>query len=244
MLSKLKIKYIQSLGQKKFRDEEGMFIAESPHCVEEFIRSSPGQLTELFATREWMDRGISLPAGVQVIEVTQEELKRISRLNTPNEVLALARKFEPGALPDPSGTLVLALDSIQDPGNLGTIIRIADWFGLPALVCNTGTADIYNSKTVQATMGSLARVRVHYTSLVDWLSLWAGARVYASVMEGQDLRKVGKLSSGVMLIGNEARGLSDSLLARANVRITIPRLGEAESLNAAVAAGIILSHTC
>jgi TrmH family RNA methyltransferase len=244
MLSKLKIKYIQSLGQKKFRDEHGVFIAEGPRCIEEFIRSAAAQMLEVYATGEARKKFQSTAGNIPVVEISEEELERISRLNTPHQALAIIKKFPALAAPDPSARLVLALDGIQDPGNLGTIIRIADWFGIGDIVCGEGTAEIYNPKVVQATMGSLARISMHELDLDAWLDSHPDARVYACVMEGQDLRKLGTLRTGVILVGNESKGIRPSLIERANVRITIPRTGEAESLNAAVAAGIVLSHIC
>ena len=138
--------------------------------------------------------------------------------------------------------MVLALDNIQDPGNLGTIIRIADWFGISQVVCSEDTADVYNPKVVQATMGSIARVMVSYTSLTGWLSKQKEACIYAAVLDGQDVRTMKKPSGGILVIGNESKGISDEVLKLCNVRITIPQMGKAESLNAAVATGIILSH--
>ena len=138
--------------------------------------------------------------------------------------------------------MTLVLDSIQDPGNLGTIIRIADWFGIKQVVCSPACADIYNPKVVQSTMGSIGRVDVFYTELLAWLAMKQDIRIYASALEGQDVSKMPKLKEGLIIIGNESKGIHPDILARANVKITIPRMGEAESLNAAVATGIILSH--
>ena len=136
----------------------------------------------------------------------------------------------------------LVLDAIQDPGNLGTIIRIADWFGISQIICGTGCADIYNSKVVQATMGSIARVNVFYTDLPVWLKQRSGVRIYATMLEGKDVTKMSTIKEGLIIIGNESIGIDKEVLQYSNEKISIPRKGNAESLNAAVATGIILSH--
>jgi TrmH family RNA methyltransferase len=138
--------------------------------------------------------------------------------------------------------IILALDTIQDPGNLGTIIRIADWFGVTDIICSVGCADMYNAKVVQSTMGSLGRVNVIYTDLVLWLKQNKQLKIYSASLEGKDVKAIGKLKEGILIIGNEANGVSDEVMKLVTEKITIPGSGEAESLNAAVAAGIILSH--
>jgi RNA methyltransferase, TrmH family len=151
------------------------------------------------------------------------------------------KQFE-NVVPERAEGLILALDNIQDPGNLGTMIRIADWFGIQQIVCNEGTAECYNPKVVQATMGSISRVGVCYTHLEEWLAVQTHARIYAAVLDGQDIRKINPLKEGILLIGNESKGISPELLVMATQQISIPQIGKAESLNAAVAAGIIISH--
>jgi TrmH family RNA methyltransferase len=140
------------------------------------------------------------------------------------------------------GSLLIALDKIQDPGNLGTIIRIADWFGLSQIVCSPDSADCYSPKAVQSTMGSIARVSVSYTDLPAWFARQKDSRVFAASLEGRDVAQVAKISEGILVIGNESKGISEAVMDYCNVRINIPRRGKAESLNAAVATGIILSH--
>jgi RNA methyltransferase, TrmH family len=241
MLVKSQLKYIQSLGQKKSRDEAGVFIAEGPKIVHELIKDIPGQLKQLYAVAEWIELNRSLPSSIELIEVTDDELKKISQLTTPNQVLAIAGRFAtPGRL-DTTGRITLALDTIQDPGNLGTIIRIADWFGVEQIVCSRDCADIYNPKVVQATMGSIARLQVVYTDLATWLGAQQ-VRIYAAALEGEDVKTMNKLSEGIIVIGNESKGISDEIMTLVNVKITIARKGRAESLNAGVAAGVILSH--
>ena len=241
MLSKSRLKYIQTLGQKKFRLQEGCFLAEGPKLVAELLAEKRAAVLEIFALEEWITSNESLIGAMNCSKVSEQELEKISQLNTPNLVVALVKQFGDAA-PDPVEGLILALDNIQDPGNLGTIIRIADWFGIKQIICSEGTADCYNPKVVQATMGSIARVAVFYTDLATWLSAQASTGIYAAVLEGKDIRKMDPLKEGILLIGNESKGISPEILALANHRITIPQKGKAESLNAAVAAGIILSH--
>lgn len=241
MLSKSKVKYIQSLGHKKFRDEEGLFIAEGPKIVDELLAVKGMAVTEIYGVKEWIDGYRTGAAVVAVEEVTEAELAKISQLTTPNKVIALIRKPAPQPI-DPRQSITLALDTIQDPGNMGTIIRIADWFGIANIVCSTGSADAYNPKVVQATMGSLARVNILYTELASWLGTLEGIRVYGAALEGQPVTGIAPLKEGIVVIGNEAKGISTEVMRYVNVKLTIPRIGEAESLNAAVATGIILSH--
>jgi TrmH family RNA methyltransferase len=171
--------------------------------------------------------------------VTQEELSRISQLVTPNQALAVIRQA-PNTPPAASGFHIY-LDRIQDPGNLGTIIRIADWFGAAAVVCSEGSAELYNPKVVQSTMASIARVPVYYDKSYQWLSEQTTVK-YAAVLNGTPVQEINAAANGILLIGNESKGLSDEVLAMATQKITISKKGEAESLNAAVATGILLSH--
>ena len=242
MLSKSKVKYIQTLGQKKFRQEERCFIAEGPKLVEEFLESIPGQVISLYALDEWIQSHPRLPGTVTCEAVSPEELEKISQLSTANQVLAVIRYFPEQDQVNSRGKWVLALDQIQDPGNMGTLIRIADWFGISQIVCSRDAADRYNPKVVQSTMGSLARVQVFYTDLEEWLSGQSGSRIYAAMLEGKDVTTLTRQTEGILLLGNESRGISDQLSRLAQERVTIPRKGRAESLNAAVAAGILLSH--
>jgi len=242
MIAKNQLKYIQSLGQKKFRDEEGMFIAEGPKIIEELIASSPNLIHQVYALPEWIESHRNLSQNINVIEIDEKDLERISQLNTPNKVLAVVKKFEIPATMQAKGTVSLVLDTIQDPGNLGTIIRIADWFGVEQIACSTDCADIYNPKVVQSTMGSIARVKLLYTDLVKWLGSQKDIRIYAAALEGRDVTDMDKINEGLIIIGNESKGISPALLDLANEKIHIPQKGKAESLNAAVATGIILSN--
>ena len=165
MLGKSQAKYIQSLGQKKVRDEEGVFIAEGPKIVAELLASANAKIQQLYALPAWIKTNHQDCNGVELVEADEKDLEKISQLTTPNQVLAIIKKFD---IPDHIQTkeaVSLVLDTIQDPGNLGTIIRIADWFGLEQIICSNDCADMYNPKVVQSTMGSIARVNVFYTDL-------------------------------------------------------------------------------
>lgn len=240
MLIKSQVKYIQSLSHKKLRDSEGVFVAEGPKLINELL-SAGLPLQQLYAVKEWIE-GQKQPIAADVTEIFPSELERISLLQTPNLVLGIFKKPAFAATRPVRNTLSLMLDTIQDPGNMGTIIRCADWFGISQIFCSQDCADAYNPKVVQASMGSIARVQVGYGSLTAMLTQEPGLPTYAAVLNGTDLRKLPPIKEGVIIIGNESKGISDELLALSRNKITIPRHGKAESLNAAVATGIILSH--
>ena len=240
MVSRSQLKYIQSLGQKKYRDEEGVFVAEGPKLVKELIESDV-ELTQVYALDEWIEDNKDLLRSVNVTAINETELERTSQLKTPNKVIAIVKKFEVNE-PGIKERISLVLDTIRDPGNLGTIIRIADWFGVSQIICSTDCADMYNSKVVQATMGSIARVNVFYTDLPVWLKQRSGVRIYAAMLEGKDVTNMSTIKEGLIIIGNESMGINKEVLQYSNEKISIPRKGSAESLNAAVATGIILSH--
>ena len=244
MLVKSKAKYIQSLGQKKFRQQEGVFIAEGPKLVNELLTEHSGSVLEVFAVKNWIEANGRLATNCDLTEITEGELEKISQLTTPNQVLAIIKQSTPIKPVAEKEKFILVLDGIQDPGNLGTIIRIADWFGVQHIVCSEDSADSYNPKVVQSTMGSIGRVNVFYTSLTKWLGEQQDARIYAAVLEGQDITRMQQPGGGLIVIGNESKGISEEVLRFCNVSITIPQKGKAESLNAAVATGIILSHFC
>jgi TrmH family RNA methyltransferase len=235
MLAKSQVKYIQSLGQKKFRDQEGAFVAEGPKMVRELLAMPNLELLYLIGVASFRE------AGFPLIDVKESELQRVSSLSTPNQVLAVFRKpvfdrdgFDEG--------INLVLDGIQDPGNLGTIIRIADWFGIGRVVCTPDSADVFSPKATQSTMGSIGRVHVLYEDPVALMERYPGLPVYAAVLEGKSIYGQSAIRKGWVVIGNESKGIRGELLQRATNPITIPRVGQAESLNAAVATGIILSH--
>jgi RNA methyltransferase, TrmH family len=240
MISKSQVKYIQSLGQKKHRDKEQVFIAEGPRLVTDLLQSKNVVVTQLYASHDWIAANEEFLKDINTNAILDRELETISQLKTPNKVVAIVKKFEQKK-PISRAHISLILDTIQDPGNLGTIIRIADWFGVSQIICSNDSADVYNSKVVQATMGSIARVNVYYTELHEWLEKHNEVRVYATMLEGKDVTKMSIIKEGVIMIGNEANGIDKRLLKFANEKITIPKKGKADSLNAAVATGIVLA---
>lgn len=236
MISKNELKYIQSLYHKKVRDEAQLFIAEGVKLVEELLRSD-FSIRKIYATKEWASAS-TFPVTM-IIE--QHELEKISHLATPNQVLVIAAQRKLVHQPVEKNNLTLVLDGIQDPGNLGTIIRIADWFGITQIVANTDTADIYNPKVIQSTMGSIIRVNVWYTNIEQWLS-HVTVPVYGAMLNGKSIYSTPKIKEGILVIGNESKGIRSNILPFIQHAVTIPGTGHAESLNAAVATGIILSH--
>lgn len=240
MLKKNEIKDIQSLRHKKFRDEAASFVAEGPKIVLELLQLIPQQCKKVYAIEGWAKQNQSLLNAVSHEIITEQELERISQLQTPNEVVSVWQQFKSNE-PEPANTFCLYLDGIQDPGNFGTIIRIADWFGLKEVICGEGCADLYNAKVVQSTMASIARVNVFYDEGLNWLKKQKHP-IYAAVLGGQSIYEENKTNEGILIIGNESRGIQAAVLSMATEKITIPRRGEAESLNAGVATGIILSH--
>lgn len=243
MLSKTYTKYIQSLHHKKFRDTEDVFIAEGSKVVMELLISATFSCEMILGLPEWMHQ--HEPAirkyytgPLQVIE--QYELEKVSALTTANQVLAVFKKGKKATVV--KGKICLMLDTIQDPGNLGTIIRIADWFGIQSILCSENCADMYNPKVVQSTMGSLGRVELIYTNLAEWMQKNDAIKTYAAALNGKKVNELKGLTEGIIVIGNESKGISAEIMQLCTEKITIPKIGQAESLNAAVAAGIILSH--
>ena len=245
MLVKSQVKYIQSLSQKKVRDEEGVFIVEGPKIINELLAAPSTELSQLFVTKEWIGRQDNLLKEMdkqKIFLVSQDELIRISALITPNEAVAIFKKPVFENPQSPEGRISLLLDGLQDPGNLGTIIRSADWFGISQVYCTEDCADVYSSKVVQATMGSISRVQVEYVDARTFLNRHKGLTLYAATLGGNSIYKMKKISEGIIAIGNESKGIRSSILDMASHKITIPGKGFADSLNASVAAGILLSH--
>lgn len=244
MLSKTYTKHIQSLHHKKGRDAAHSFIAEGNKVVMELLHSGKFKCEQLLGREDWMkDHEVEIrrfyKGPLEVIDAI--DLEKISAMTTPNNVVGVFKKSE-ALNPVILDQLVLALDTIQDPGNLGTIIRIADWFGVKEIICSPNSVEMYNPKVVQSTMGSLGRVNVHYLELANVLQSEPGVKIYAAALNGRSLKELSPIKSGILIVGNESKGIGAELLALATEKITIPRVGEAESLNAAVATGIILSH--
>ena len=240
MLSKNKIRFIRSLDTKKVREEEDCFLAEGNKLVNDTIRYFDCRL--LVATEQWLEQHPDIRSR-ETITATKEEIRKCSLLKNPQEVIAVYRKPEhPIEIEALKGCLVLALDTVQDPGNLGTIVRIADWFGIRDIVCSETCADIYNPKTVQATMGALARVRVHYTSLADFLRQIHPSPVYGTFLEGNDIYREELSPNGVIVMGNEGNGISEEIKPFVERKLYIPNYPPgtetSESLNVAIATAI------
>ena len=241
MISKSFEKYINSLKHKKHREERQRFIAEGEKVVSEFLKEGWG-IEKILATKEWSEKN-KAPARKHrdsLLEVSDQEMKRISALVSPSPVMLVAEipqwNFDPQQI---GSQLNLALDTIQDPGNLGTIIRIADWFGIQNVFCSEDCADAFNPKAIMASMGSIARVKVMETDLAQLFERFNHLTVFGTFTEGEHLFEMQPVSTGFIVIGNEAYGISGGLENFIQKKIAIKRIGKAESLNAAVAAGIV-----
>lgn len=249
MLSKNQIKFLQSLKLKKNREAYSCFVAEGTKIVLELINSSI-KVEKVFATSSFLS-DTTIPKNIEITEVSEKDLERISFLSTPNQVLAVCK--QPTNLItqiETKNKLILALDDIKDPGNLGTIIRIADWFGIEQIVCSHETVEVFNPKVIQATMGSIARVKIFYTDLLQFLQTQKANEIsiFGAFLDGENIFKIQK-SNGILLIGNESAGISENLTKYITTRINIPSFshlkntsGEAESLNAAIATAIICAE--
>lgn len=241
MISKSIEKYVNSLKQKKYRIEEGHYIAEGEKIAEELLHSDQ-VISKLIATKDWFSSNERLERrkNITVIEATEQEMKRISGLVRPSNVL-LVVAIPPVEVDEQVvlKNLSLVLDGISDPGNLGTIVRIADWFGIPYIFCSEDSADVYNPKVVQASMGSIARVKVTEMPLADLFRRFPSMPVYATALEGESIYSATLSKTAFIVIGNEARGISEHISPFVTRVLTIPKSGGAESLNAAVAAGIV-----
>ncbi len=247
MLSKNSIKYIQSLQHKKFRDADAVFVAEGPKLVNELLQSKKFVCKSIFALDAWLQHtapNLVLDYAPVTTIIQPFELDKIAHYTTPNEVVAVFEQRKQELDFSPEGQWTLMLDDIRDPGNLGTIIRTADWFGISNIVCSPGTVDMYNCKVVQSTMASLGRANIVYTELVPWLQEHPGLNSFAAILGGKQLPQKSAYASGVIIIGNEANGIHETLASMAKERVSIPGSGGAESLNAAVAAAILMYHFC
>ena len=237
MITRAEILDIKALANKQGREDLGAFIAEGEKLVGE-IRNSSLRIRRILQTK---------PIFAEGELISEKEMERISQLKSANSVLAVVELPKHKlALADPTKNLVLCLDRIQNPGNLGTIIRLADWFGISDIVCSEDTADCFNPKVVQATMGAILRVRVHYTNLAKWLSSHKGATIYGTFLEGENIYSAQLEKSGVIVMGNEGQGISTEVAECVSHKLLIPpypadRCGS-ESLNVAVATAVICSE--
>jgi TrmH family RNA methyltransferase len=242
MISKNQIKHIQSLHKARGRKKARQFIVEGPKAVGELLESS-FKIAEVYATADWIAGNTHLFPGVE--QISPRDLARISNQKQPNQVLAVVEMPEPKDVPVEIDGLCLVLDTIQDPGNLGTIIRIADWFGIREIICSRETADLFNPKVVQSTMGSISRVRISYTDLPAWLEQISGQLpVYGTLLSGENIYAASLDSKGLIIIGNESKGISEDVAFYISTGLRIPSYGasETESLNAAVATGIVVAE--
>ncbi|MBI4645480.1 MAG: RNA methyltransferase [Bacteroidia bacterium] len=248
MLSNNKIKYINSLKLKKYRDLNNIFIAEGEKIVSEALKSGI-KIKLLISTNDWLEPQI-INNAEEIIEVSEQELKRVSSLKIPNKTLALIEKqnyeIDEGAITE---NISMVFESVQDPGNLGTIIRIADWFGIPYIFCSLDCADTYNPKVVQASMGSIFRVKVFYFELKNWLEWWHKKNIipiYGTFLHGSSIYEEELETSGLIVFGNESKGISLELERYITKKITIPgfpkHIKSSDSLNVSMAAAIVCSE--
>ena len=239
MLSKATIKFIKSLQVKKYRKQEQCFLIEGGKSVEELL-GSDFEVEKIIATTEFLS-SLKRPVRGEVIEVAGSALGGLGSFQTNRTALAVAR-LKPNERPLVSATAyALALDDIRDPGNLGTIIRTADWYGIQHIIASAETADFYNPKVITATMGSFTRVHIYYCDLRAYLS-GIKTPVYGAFLEGTNVHHVRFGSGGVILIGSESHGISADLSVLVTQKVTIPRYGRAESLNASIATAVILDN--
>lgn len=246
MLSKNQIKQIQSLQLKKFRDSQQLFIVEGVKSVSEVLETKPDLLKEVFATSDFIRSyftQLQSPA-ISFTEITEADLKKISLQPSPNQVIAICRYFPPiNDVFDFKNKFSLYLDNVRDPGNMGTIIRLANWFGISTLYCSPASCDFYNPKVIQSTMGAFLRVTVVHIELADLIKKQSITTIYGAVLNGKTIFKE-KLENGLIVIGNEANGIHTNNLKFVNRPITIPanQQNGTESLNAAMATAIITSE--
>ncbi|MDY0781602.1 RNA methyltransferase [Tenacibaculum sp. IB213877] len=236
-LSKNQQKLILGLQQKKNRNKHNLFVAEGIKVINELLKSSL-EIDAIFTTDDFLP---DIPSN-KITRVSEQELKKISSLKTPNKVLGLF-KIPEEKKPQTKG-LIIALDEINDPGNLGTIIRLCDWFGVKQLVCSKNTVDCYNQKVVQSTMGSITRVQINYLDLSEYVKTTT-LPVFTADMDGKNVYKSQLPTEAVLVMGNEANGISDEINELVNNKLTIPRFGDlqqTESLNVATATSILLSE--
>lgn len=243
ILSKNRIKFLKSLQQKKIRKEEKLFLAEGEKIVVEILKSD-AIISELYATDLFLDKYQQLiqTKKINIIEANAKDLTQIGYLQT-NDFAAVLMPFLPEKkiIPD-NNSLTLVLDTIQDAGNFGTIIRIADWFGVQGIVCSLDTVDLYNSKVLAASMASFLRIPIIYQSIEDFLVINKTIDIFGAILDGDSLYQTQKKMRGILVVGNESKGISKEIEAFIPNKIMIPRFGEAESLNVGIATAIFCNH--
>ena len=238
-LSKNKIKWLRSLHSKKSRDSENAYILEGEKMVLEAIQFKPEDLIFIAYTKGFIFPTLS--NSIETIEVSEKELTQISTLKTPNKAFAVLKKSTNES--KIKNGLIIALDNVQDPGNLGTILRIADWFGIDSIICSSDTVDCYNPKVVQASMGAILRIEVQYVDLFQTLRKYKG-KIYGAVLGGKNMYTSELQFEGILLMGNEGKGISPEIQQLITEPISIPGFGHAESLNVSIATGILVAEFC
>ena len=247
-ISKNQIKHVSSLKQIKFRKEFNEFVVEGEKIVGELLEND-FDIVSIFGVEDWLfTNEVNLKSNnIECFKVSPKELERISSLKTPNKVLAIA-KTPDISLPQKEdfNDLILVLDKIQDPGNIGTIIRTADWFGIKHIICSEDTVDVYNPKVTQSTMGSFLRIKTHYTNLENFFKkdIQKDINIYGALLDGENVYDHKFPGKGILIIGNESKGISDTVAQFVTHRISIPehKNSKAESLNASVAAAILMNE--
>lgn len=239
MITKNQIKYIKDLSQKAFRLQEKKFVVEGEKLLAELLQSEV-EIDAIYALPIWAEAHPNVPVTL----ISEKELGRISQLKSPNKVLAVVYTFQDELEDDTSNGLTLFLDRINDPGNLGTIIRMADWFGVNKIVCTSQSVDVYNSKVIQSSMGSVYRIPVFYVEAEDFFKSYKAQfpenEIIGAAMEGGSLAQTDLPENGLLIMGSESHGIAEEIEAYITKSVTIPNMGQAESLNVAVATGIIL----
>lgn len=245
MISKAKVKYIRSLELKKHRNQERVFVVEGIKAVEDLLAIMPAKM--LIHTSAW--HATRPMPETEIIEVSDDEMRKVSFLQHPQGVMAVFPQQSVKAddwLSLPQSQLILALDGIQDPGNMGTIIRLADWFGIEHIFCSPNSADAFSPKCVQATMGALARVKLHYTSLLDLIRGLTDVPIYATLLDGENIYSQPLSDNGLIIMGNEGNGISEEVRKMVNRKLFVPNYpatrSTSESLNVAIATAIVCAE--
>lgn len=244
MLSKNKLKKLKGLQRKKERKSTGLFVVEGKKIVAELLDSS-APYQELYALPCWFDANPIYANKINSFEISERDLAYISSLVTPNEVFMVVNQFETNSFDQLNdSSTILALDGVKDPGNLGTIIRLADWFGITHILCTKDSVDLYNPKTVQSAMGSISKVQLHYGDLSEMFSKFIAHKIYAFDLTGSSIYTTGFVQKSILLMGSESHGISEELLKIADQKVTIPSFSNSgiDSLNVATATSIVLSQ--
>lgn len=240
MVSKKWQKLVKSLQYKKYRKEEGLFFVEGAKSVQELLHSD-FKIEILFATNHFLER-VQIPSKIPVEMATEQELVDIGTLQSNQDCLAVVHQKENKFIYPEKDELLLMLDDIQDPGNMGTIIRICDWYGIKKVVSSNQTVDLYNPKVINSSMGSFLRTKIFYTDLQEYLSQQINIPVYGTLLEGENIHALPLSKNGILIMGNEANGISDDLIPFITQKITIPKFGGAESLNVAIATAVAIDN--